>query len=95
MPAVLVAVSNEYSLVEGLSAGLSEIDAIEAEIDDQLIKVDALRQSILKTAFAGQLVAQDPNDEPASVLLERIRAEKEQFSKGDETIRKTRKRTTV
>ena len=37
----------------------------------------ALRQSILKRAFDGRLVPQDPNDEPASVLLERIRAEQE------------------
>ncbi|MEO7200209.1 MAG: restriction endonuclease subunit S [Dokdonella sp.] len=36
----------------------------------------AQRKNILKTAFAGQLVPQDPNDEPASVLLERIRAER-------------------
>ena len=87
--------SEQQAVVEGLSAGLSEIDAIEAEIDDQLIKVDALRQSILKTAFAGQLVVQDPNDEPASVLLDRITAAKEQFAKGDKTIRKIRKRTTA
>ena len=33
-------------------------------------------KSILKAAFAGRLVAQDPDDEPASVLLERIRAER-------------------
>ena len=37
---------------------------------------EALRQSILKKAFSGQLVAQDPKDEPASVLLARIQAEK-------------------
>jgi type I restriction enzyme S subunit len=36
----------------------------------------AQRQNILRAAFAGQLVPQDPNDEPASVLLERIRAER-------------------
>ncbi|MDE2877913.1 hypothetical protein [Candidatus Palauibacter soopunensis] len=46
---------------------------IEAEAG---IKVSALRQSILKRAFEGRLVPQDPADEPASVLLERIRAER-------------------
>ena len=36
----------------------------------------AQRQNIRRAAFAGQLVPQDPRDEPASVLLERIRAER-------------------
>ena len=40
-----------------------------------------LRQKILDLAIRGKLVPQDPNDEPASVLLERIQAEKEQFIK--------------
>lgn len=39
----------------------------------------ALRQRILDLAIRGKLIAQDPNDEPASDLLERIRAEKERL----------------
>lgn len=46
------------------------------DIDENLLNCDALRQSILKKAFSGQLMPQDPNDEPASVLLERIAREK-------------------
>jgi type I restriction enzyme S subunit len=41
-----------------------------------LRQAETLRQSILKRAFEGKLVPQDSNDEPASILLERIKAEK-------------------
>ena len=47
-------------------------------MDDSLAKAERLRQSVLKKAFEGRLVSQNPDDEPVSVLLERIRAEKEQ-----------------
>ena len=49
-----------------------------------------LRQKILDLAIHGKLVPQDPNDEPASVLLERIRAEKERLIK-EEKIKRSRK----
>jgi len=60
-----------------VDAQFSEIDALEADIDLNLQKAEALRQSILKKAFAGELVPQDPADEPAAALLARIRAERE------------------
>lgn len=48
-----------------------------SEIDVSRKQAEAQRKNILKAAFAGQLVPQDPNDEPASALLERIRADRE------------------
>ena len=88
----LCSLSEQEVVVERLSVILSTIDAMEATIDNQLLKADALRQSVLKGAFAGQLVAQDPSDEPASVLLDQIKAERKEASKGRETTKRTRKK---
>ncbi len=57
-----------------IDRSLSMCDQLFSEVGSQLLRADALRQSILKRAFAGQLVAQDPHDEPASMLLARLRA---------------------
>ena len=54
----------------------SVIEQMELEIAANLKRSARLRQSILKRAFEGKLVPQDPNDEPASVLLARIKMEK-------------------
>ena len=56
---------------------LSVIKQSEAAVEVSLKRAERLRQSILKQAFSGQLVPQDPNDEPALALLERIKAERE------------------
>jgi type I restriction enzyme, S subunit len=64
-------------VVKILKERLSIIERFEETIEEELQRSEAVRQAILKKAFSGRLVAQDPNDEPASVLLERIRAEKE------------------
>lgn len=67
----------QEKLMERLTGILSSIDATETEISEQIERSRALRQAILKRAFLGQLVAQDPHDEPASVLLQRVKAEKQ------------------
>ena len=72
---------------------LSFVDETEGSIDQELLKADALRQSILKKAFSGQLVPQDPDDEPASILLERIKAEK--ATRSQNKTRAKRRRTTA
>ena len=65
-------------------------DKIEARYKKAKTMLDKLPQSILARVFRGELVPQDPNDEPASVLLERIKAEKEKLS-GEKKGKKTKK----
>ena len=79
----------QNEIVSIIESKISEIDSLERELDIQLAKSETLRQSILKKAFSGQLVPQDPNDEPASQLLARIQTEREAH-KGS-SIKKTRK----
>lgn len=85
--------AEESEVVFRIDAELSRIDKAVEEIDVQLAKATVLRQSILNRAFSGQLVAQNPSDEPASVLLDRIRADGAQVTKRG-TPRKTGKRRT-
>ena len=69
--------AEQEQIVALVEERLSQIDSAEKTIDLELIRSKRLRQSILKTAFEGTLVPQDPKDEPASVLLERIKASRE------------------
>lgn len=61
--------------------GLSQTKVTENWCKTELKRSTALRQSILKDAFSGNLIPQDPSDEPAEELLERVRTERRQKSK--------------
>jgi type I restriction enzyme S subunit len=76
IPVPFCSTDEQMQIVEELESKLSEVDQLDQTITTSLQQAEALRQSILKKAFSGQLVAQDANDEPASVLLARIKAEK-------------------
>jgi len=77
----------QEKVVEEIERCFSIADRIEEIVDQNLQKAEKLRQGILKKAFEGKLVPQDPNDEPAYKLLERIKAEKEK----NEAEKKTNK----
>jgi type I restriction enzyme S subunit len=78
LPVPLPPVGEQEKLVAGVEDYLSLIDNLCDSIRSNLRRSDRLRQAILKKAFEGNLVPQDPNDEPASVLLERIRVARAQ-----------------
>ncbi len=63
----------QRAIVKKIEAAFSKIDRLAEEAAKTLKLTDRLDERILAKAFAGELVPQDPNDEPASVLLERIR----------------------
>lgn len=77
--------TEQHHIVSEIEKRLSVCDKLEESIATALQQAEALRQSILKKAFEGRLLSEaelnecrkDPNWEPASVLLERIRAERE------------------
>jgi type I restriction enzyme S subunit len=66
----------QHRIVEEVERHFSVADQIEKTVDHSLKQAERLRHSILKRAFEGKLILQDPNDKPAQKLLERIKAER-------------------
>lgn len=69
-------INDQKEVVEILKNRNSKVDAISTELSHQLTLVKKLRQQILQDAVQGKLVPQNANDEPASELLKKIKAEK-------------------
>jgi type I restriction enzyme S subunit len=86
--------AEQQAIVDEVEWLFSIMTATEAYIAASLKRATRLRQSILKEAFAGRLVPQDPSDEPASALLERIRKtrQNENGSKNPSKLRRSRTR---
>ena len=76
LPFVLCSSIEQKEIISKVDDIFSQIDALEKWCATELARSEMLRQSILKAAFSGDLVPQDPRDEPASELLARIQAER-------------------
>ena len=91
----ITSTEEQLLIVQKIEQQLFRADALVSQIEEHLKKAEALRQSILKRAFAGQLVPQDPRDEPASVLMDRIRAAREQAVKNNHAKETEKRKTTA
>ena len=92
LPLPLPPLAEQRRIVAEVERRLSVVQQAEAAVEAGLVRAERLRQSILKLAFSGKLVPQDPDDEPASVLLERIRAEREAAEAAAQAKSKPRRR---
>lgn len=81
----------QQEIVRRVESLFKVADQIEERYRKAKVYVDKLTQSILAKAFRGELVPQDPNDEPASKLLERIKAKKEKAEPGKKHRKKSSK----
>jgi type I restriction enzyme S subunit len=77
-------------IVAEVERRLSLIGSLATIVEKGIKRTDRLRQSVLKRAFEGRLVPQDPDDGPASVLFERIRAEREKAPLAGERLPRRR-----
>lgn len=93
IPIPLPPLAEQSRIVAEVAEKLSQIEAAETAIEHSLTRAARLRQSILKQAFEGKLVPQDPNDEPASVFLQRIKTQTQKPDNNGKLAAPKRKRT--
>jgi type I restriction enzyme S subunit len=83
----------QAAIVEAVEDQLSVIEHLEGDFEAKMKSAQALRQSILRYAFMGQLVPQDSNDEPASELLKRIATERYERARQAKAVKQAKSRT--
>jgi type I restriction enzyme, S subunit len=81
VPVALCSIEEQEAIVNEIENRFSVCDKMEAEIFQSLNQIEPLKQGLLQKAFEGRLVEPDPKDEPASILLERIKKEREESIK--------------
>ncbi len=94
LPVPLPPLSEQRKIVEEIEHRLSVVDQMEKAIEQSGKRAERLGQSILKRAFEGKLVPQDPTDEPASMVVERINSEKAGGAGGMKDQKKERSKRT-
>ncbi|MET9449148.1 restriction endonuclease subunit S [Streptomyces cinerochromogenes] len=92
LPIPLPSLQQQHSLTAALGEIDESVRRLANAVDDASLKGDVLRRSLLAEAFAGRLVPQDPTDEPADALLDRIRAEREAAG-ATKSLRRSPRRT--
>lgn len=88
VPVPVLPVGQQRKVLVELDLQLSIVDALAVTIEHSLLRATVLTRSILEKAFSGELVPQDPFDEPASVLLDDIAADR---AAGSKALRRGRK----
>jgi type I restriction enzyme, S subunit len=87
----LTSLQEQAEIIRRIEKCFKSIQSIEEQYNNSHEQLEILDRAILAKAFRGELVPQDPNDEPAALLLERIRAERDQTNTPKQRGKTTRK----
>lgn len=79
----ICSIDEQNFIVDDIESKFSNTEKMEETIVQSIEVSNTLKQSLLQKAFEGKLVEQDPSDEPTSILLERIKKEREEYLKAE------------
>lgn len=95
LPVIVPPLNCQREIIQTVEANYSLIDPVVSWCFQIQMHINSLRRSILKSAFSGELVDQDPNDEPASELLARIHEEQKQAKSNLRSGRTTKRSVSI